>query len=249
MNKNLPVLIVDDDQNIGETLVDILVAGGIEAVFATSGKVALDLIREKDFDAVLLDIRMPVMNGVDTLMEIKKLSPLTPVVMITAYAEDKHIEQAMVEGALQILLKPLDVDKIISFLEELKNLKSVLIVDDDKTFCSALSEFLDMKGYKTVIAHKVEEALDKYYKHKPEIILVDLKLDGKTGMEIVNEIRGKGYRSAIIMMSAFTREFQPLIDEALKEKAQSFIEKPFKMNTIVELLGAITRKRLQEALG
>ena len=68
-------------------------------------------------------------------------------------------------------------------------------------------------------------------------------------MEIVNEIRGKGYRSAIIMMSAFAREFQPLIDEALKEKAQSFIEKPFKMNTIVELLGAITRKRLQEALG
>jgi len=161
MNKKLSVLVVDDDPKIDETLVDILVAKGHEAVFTTSGREALGLIKEKKFDAVLLDIKMPVINGVDTLVEIKKHSPLTSVVMITAYAEDKLIGQARIEGALQILLKPLDIDKIINFLEKLKSLKSVLIVDDNKTFCNALSEYLDNQCYKTVIVHNVEDALEE----------------------------------------------------------------------------------------
>lgn len=249
MNKKLSVLIVDDDLGINESLVDILVLKGHEAVFATSGKESLSLIKEKKFDAVLLDMKMPVMNGLDTLVEIKKHSPLTSVVIMTAYAEDKLIEQAIIEGALQILLKPLDVDKIINFLEKLKSLKSVLIVDDDKTFCNAFGKYLDTQGYKVVIAYNVKDALEKFYEHETEILLVDLKLEGETGLDIVNTIREKGYKSAIILMSSVSKEFMPEIGENLKKKnVQGFIEKPFTMNAIIELLGEVARKRLQEVL-
>ena len=75
MNKKLSVLIVDDDTNIGDSLYDILEVKGYDVRFASNGNEALSIIKERRYDVVLLDIRMPDMNGVETFRYIKELSP------------------------------------------------------------------------------------------------------------------------------------------------------------------------------
>ncbi len=249
MSKKISILIVDDDADLGDSLTDILDAKGYDASFATSGKEALRIIKEKKVDAIFLDIRMPEMNGVETLSCIKKYSPMTSVVMITAYAEDELVGQAIVEGALKILKKPLDLEKIISFVEKMQSLKTMLIVDDNKEFCNILREYADKQSYNVSIAHNVSEAIEKYDEDQTRFLLIDMKLNGDNGMEIVNTIREKGSKSTIILMSGYVDKFQPLIDGAINDKVDYFIEKPFQMTNILEIIGEVTRKILQEELG
>jgi DNA-binding NtrC family response regulator len=248
VNKKISILTVDDDAGLGDSLTDLLNAKGYDARFATSGKEALSIIKEKKIDAIFLDIRMPEMNGVETLNCIKKCSPLTLVVMITAYAEDELVEQARIEGALQILKKPLDIERLISFLEKLQRLKTLIIVNDSKVFCSTLRECLDDLNYNVVIANNVCEGIEKFDENKAELLLVDINPHGDNGLELVNAIREKGSKSAIILMSGYAYQLQPLIDDAIKNKIDHFIVKPFEMKNMIEIIGEVTRKRLKEVL-
>lgn len=248
MKKRISILIVDDDADLADSLTDILAVKGFDASFATSGKEALKIIKGKKIDAIFLDIRMPEMNGVETLNYIKKYSPLTSVVMITAFADNELIDQAKIDGALTILKKPLDLDKIINFIEKMQNLKTLLIVDDNKEFCNTLAEYVDSYSYNVSIAHNVREGVEKYEENKSGVLLIDMKLNGDNGLEIVNTIREKDSKSAIILMSGYAGQFESLIDNAVNTKVDHFIDKPFKMNNIIELIGEVTRKKLVEVL-
>ncbi|MBT3878712.1 MAG: response regulator [Candidatus Scalindua sp.] len=248
MNKKISILIVDDDADLGDSLSDILEAKGCRSKFVTSGKEALSIIKEEQFDAIFLDIKMPEMNGVETLNCIKKSSPLTSVVMITAYAEDKLVEEAMIEGALKILKKPLDLNKIMSFIEKLQRLKTLLIVDDNKEFCDTLRQYIDKHSYNVSTAHSVTDGIEKYDKYQTEFLLIDMKLNGNNGLEIVNAIREAGSKSSVILMSGYADEYKSLIDDAIKNDVDHFIAKPFQISNVIEMIGDVTRKRLQEVL-
>ncbi len=246
MNKKLSVLIVDDDISLGDSLTDILEAKGYDARFASSGKDALSIMKEKKYDVVLLDIRMPDMNGVETFRYIKELSPLTSVVMITAYAEDELVNQAREEGPLQILSKPLDIDKIIGFLRKQELLKTIFMVDDDIAFCNSLKDAIELYGYNVTVVHNAQDAIESFTNQKYGIILLDMKLPEKNGLEVAEAIKEKGFKCAIIMMSAYKKEFQSLIDKTMP--TGEFIEKPFAIDDIIKLLNDVSRDRLKQKL-
>ena len=107
---NMPrVLIVDDDPGIRETMDDILTLEGYLVDTADCGEKAVESCTEEHYDVVLLDIRMPGMNGVETLREIKRIDPEVRVIMITGYQVGRLAAQAMEEGAEATFRKPLDV--------------------------------------------------------------------------------------------------------------------------------------------
>jgi len=246
MNKKLSVLIVDDDVDLGDTLLDILDAKGYDVSFASSGPNALRKIEKKQYDVVLLDIRMPGMNGVETLKQVNVRSPLTTVVMITAFAHDDLINDAKEEGVLKILNKPLDIDKIISFLKKHEILKTMFMVDDDTEFCNSLKDAIELHGYNVTVVYSAQEAIDTFKNQEYGIILLDMKLNGKSGIDVAESIKEKGYDSAIVMMSAYKKEFQSLLENAGQECA--FIEKPFEINSIIKLLDKVSKKKLLEVL-
>ncbi len=246
MNKKLSVLIVDDDTNIGDSLYDILEVKGYDVRFASNGNEALSIIKERRYDVVLLDIRMPDMNGVETFRYIKELSPLTSVVMITAYADDELVSQAREEGSLQILSKPLDIDKILGFLKKYELLKTIFMVDDDIAFCNSLKNAIELHGHNVTVVHNAEEAIESFSIQQYGIILLDIKLNGMNGLEVANAIKEKGYKCAIVLMSAYKKEFQSLIDKTML--TSEFIEKPFAIDDILQLLNEVSRERLKETL-
>ncbi len=116
------ILVVDDDRAVRESVVEILTAGGAEVASAENGKVALELIRVRDFDVVLSDVVMPEMDGYDLLLEIRRLKPATHVVLMTGFYYDKDhvIKRSRMQGLDgMIFKKPLDADKLRAVLVEL----------------------------------------------------------------------------------------------------------------------------------
>jgi CheY-like chemotaxis protein len=83
---------------------------------AYSGEEAVTMIQSDNPDCVLMDIKMPGINGVDTLKIIKKLAPDLPVVFMCAYATEGQIREAQKLGAYTVLDKPIDIEMVLSFL-------------------------------------------------------------------------------------------------------------------------------------
>ena len=106
------ILVVDDDPDIRQVLLDRLNAYGYEVQTATDGQEALDALRRADYDGMILDIRMPRVDGLEVLRRTRKSHPSLPVVMITASKVAEDDLQAISSGAKELLLKPFDAPQL-----------------------------------------------------------------------------------------------------------------------------------------
>ena len=104
------VLVVDDDPGHRGMLEALLSRWGLAVTSAPDGKEAVERVCERPFDMVLMDIRMPDMDGITALKEIRKYNPAVPVVLMTAYSAVESAVEAMKSGAVDYLIKPLDFD-------------------------------------------------------------------------------------------------------------------------------------------
>lgn len=114
----MDILIVDDQAGV-RYLLDILVREvGHRAFTARNGLEAIELARTVQPDLVFMDVRMPLMGGLEALGKIKTISPRTDVIMMTAYGSDETVSHAMQKGALCCIAKPFDVDQMKELLYE-----------------------------------------------------------------------------------------------------------------------------------
>src|SRR6266852_1502725 len=112
MSRKIRVLVVDDDSLLRKLIADQLARVEFDALPAASGKEALDILREADYDVVLLDIMMPDISGLDALREIRKLEDPPEVVMLTADISLATGVEAMRHGAYDYLTKPATLDEM-----------------------------------------------------------------------------------------------------------------------------------------
>ena len=106
------VLVVDDEPGMRDFLEIMLRKDGYEVDTASDGAEAIDRIEQKMFDLAVVDIQMPIMNGIDVLQKINEKSPETTVIMITAYASHETAIDAMKLGAYDYITKPFKIDEI-----------------------------------------------------------------------------------------------------------------------------------------
>jgi DNA-binding NtrC family response regulator len=107
------ILVVEDDRVQRDILADILTTSGYGVKAVGSGAAAIEALRDDGFDLVLTDMRMPEMDGLELLREVKRLRPETEVVVMTAYATVETAVTAMKEGAIDYLGKPFDKDQLL----------------------------------------------------------------------------------------------------------------------------------------
>ncbi len=116
--KKARILVVDDDVGMCETLSDILDTKGYEVVTANNGYQAVEKVAEGDVDLVLMDIRMPGMNGVDACKTMKTEKPDLKVILMTAFTVEVLVAKAMKEHDVQVLSKPLDIEMVLNVLQD-----------------------------------------------------------------------------------------------------------------------------------
>ena len=108
----LKILVVDDKKVIGDLFDFTLGFGGHAITFADNAKSAVDAIKDKNFNIVFLDIIMPEKDGIETLKEIKTLSPNLPIVMMSGYSIEEKKVNAKQLGAVGCLKKPFEIDDV-----------------------------------------------------------------------------------------------------------------------------------------
>ncbi len=116
MNKR-PVLVVDDDPSMRMALSESLLSCGYQVEAAVDGADALTKFNKGKFDVVITDMRMPKVGGIEVLRGIKKISPETHVIVITAYGTVNTAVQAMKEGASDFIMKPFSIDDLESVVK------------------------------------------------------------------------------------------------------------------------------------
>ena len=115
----LRILVVDDEQSICLLLQDVLSRFGHAVTACRDGATALQLAQEGRFDLVFLDIRMPGMGGLEVLKRLRELHPAATFVMITGYAKDDIIDEALQSGASSCLCKPFSLSQVKKLLEDI----------------------------------------------------------------------------------------------------------------------------------
>lgn len=121
MNNALNVLIVDDQAGVRYLLEILVKESGHKAYTAQNGVEALEKVLAIKPDLIFMDVRMPIMGGLEALGKIKKISPRTEVIMMTAYSADDTATLALKKGAIRCMRKPFDVEEIKNLLEEFKS--------------------------------------------------------------------------------------------------------------------------------
>jgi len=123
------ILIVDDDPGMRETLCDILEEKGFVVAMAENGRDAIERMRERSFDLILIDVMMPGMNGVETLRQIKAINPQVTTVIMTGHSKlEGLVSEALWEGVDGVLYKPFDIDAVIEMIES-KGVSAPPVVD------------------------------------------------------------------------------------------------------------------------
>lgn len=114
----LKILIVDDEERFLSTTKKLLSKYGYEALIAQSGKEAIEILGLHMIHVVILDVKMPIMDGIETLRQIKKGFPLVEVIMLTGHATVESAVDGLKSGATDYLMKPTDVEDLIKKSEE-----------------------------------------------------------------------------------------------------------------------------------
>lgn len=112
------VLLVDDEDEMVTTLTERLQLRAIDADCVFSGKDAITLVREKMYDVVVLDMKMPGMSGLETMEQIQEIRPETKIIFLTGHGSVADCEASKKGGACSYLLKPVDIEVLIDKMHE-----------------------------------------------------------------------------------------------------------------------------------
>jgi CheY-like chemotaxis protein len=232
------LLIVEDDADLAENLAEILEGMGYSALIADSGERALDLLERESVDGVITDFRLPGLDGVELIGKLRAKGLPVPVVVISAFIDPRVAEQAEEAGALDVLPKPVDLERLFQLVDAFSRPRgAVLIVEDNEALAENLAEALENTGLSTVIGSSAEAALE--HRTLPRVALVDLRLPDKDGLEVARRLCARDPTIKIIFVTAFGEELQQRLAGAVESIAcalgdHSLVAKPFDLADLVQ---------------
>lgn len=245
----MKILVVDDDRRIVKTTCDILKIKGHEPIAAYSGEEGVEKVRSDPPDCVLMDIKMPGLNGVEALKQMREIVPALPIILVSAYATDDLMEEAKHAGAYAILSKPLNFPIILSFLSLLDRAESILVVDDDPAFCKTLKDILTLRGFQVETENEAQGVMGHLENnYKLAIVLLDLKLGVVNGVDVLKEIQTKYPGKPVLMMTGYRQEMGRSIEQAQKIGVYTCLYKPFELDDLFRLIEEIRIGKLKNLL-
>ena len=173
------ILIIDDEKSIRKTMREILEYEGYTVEEAENGKDGLDLIKDEHYDIILLDIKMPKMDGIEVLEEAMKVAPDTPVIMISGHATVENAVEAVKKGAFDFISKPPDLNRLLITIRNALDKSS--LITETKVLKRKVTKTREMIGESPSIV-KIKETIERV---APTDARVFITGENGTGKELV----------------------------------------------------------------
>jgi len=240
------VLVADDDDHIRSLLMDTLSALGYKTLGAKNGDEALTLLDTEKLDLVITDVKMPKINGLSLLRQIKNKNPLMPVLIITGYNFAYTKDKAMGSGADGFLAKPFRIGKIEELMQKALGikgsttqerpyrLKKILVVDDDDELRNMLLEVLGSLDYFPIGVEDGEQALKQLRIQDFDLVISDIRMPEMDGLTLLKNIKQKAPKLPVVMITGFPSTCP--VQKAMQEGADGYLAKPFRIEKIDELM-------------
>jgi len=223
------ILVVDDEESHRIMLRAVLRDEGYEVAEAADGSEAVRAVEGESFDLVLLDVRMKTMDGIEALNEIRKISPLIPVLIMTAYASVKTAVEALKAGAFDYLTKPLDIEELKILIE--KALELYHLREENLTLKERLGDRFD---FSKIIgkSRKMRDLFDTLSLVAPTDATILILGESGTGKELVaNAIHHNSLR-----------KIQPFIKVSCSALPETLLESELFGHEKGSFTGAIARR-------
>ncbi len=237
MKHQANILVVDDNKDLLNTFALILKRKGYMVDTAEDGLQALEKFVMHHYDLVLMDVKMPQVDGIEALHRMREHDPKVRVILMTAYCEESRLQKMKEEGACSTLCKPIDIPKLIEMIGEVTRDPSILIVDDDDDFRFSMARMLELHNLRVTTAVSGEDALRIARQRMLQIAFVDIKMKGMDGLE--TSIRLKEIRPdmLIVLMTGYREEVKQIVEKAQEKGVLTCLYKPFKMADLRQVAG------------
>ena len=290
------VLLVDDEEDYVRTMAERLKLRDLESQVATSGAQALEMVRSQVPDVMVLDLRMPGIDGMEVLERVKEEHPQVQVVILTGHGSDAEEQEARALGAFEYLQKPADTAELIDtiraawkrglkvaaeFLRESREefdrtmeaaawaeagepdlavdaarrppkeetpedegALKVLLVDDEEDYVRTMAERMEMRELGSDVALTGEQALEMLELDLPDVMVLDLRMPGLGGMEVLRRVKEAHPFVEVIILTGFGSDE----DEAQARRLGAFdyLRKPVDLSDLVATIrraGRVHRAR------
>ena len=248
----IKILVIDDDRMNCELIQSVFTRHGYQVLSATSGIEGLTLFRQQAPRVTILDLRMPEMDGLTVLKEIRAYDPHAPVIILGGGATEEQENQARGLRVTDFIRKGLSLDVLVECVNRVVQLpaksvpavrgvagsaavadtgETILVVDDEPLVRDLLVQFLSLRGYRAFGVKDGIEALSMVEQAPPDLILLDLLMPGMDGVEVLRQLRQREYRGEVIIITGSHDEDS--LDEAWAMGPQEVIGKPIDLEQLL----------------
>jgi len=238
MGKKPNVMVIDDDIAIRELLYRILTKKDYEVTTAIGAEQALQLLEKNKPDLIVVDFKMPGMDGLSFVKKVRSSDKNLPIIMLTGFNDELVELEAKKAGVQAFLRKDMGINLFTESVNKLIDPKRlaqklnakreyIMVVDDDPDIRSLLKRFLEKKDYEVSSFGTAEEALDEINKRKPGLVLMDINLPGMDGITALKKLKEKHADIGVIMISGNTE--LETAKQSVSMGAYDYIMKPFNM--------------------
>ncbi len=300
----IKVLLVDDEEAYVKTLAERMEMRDVGSRVALSGEEALQILEDEPPDVMVLDLRMPGIDGMEVLERVKQKHPHIEVIILTGHGSDREEKEARRLGAFEYLQKPADTTHLLKTVRAAwrKSLKAaaefikdsqeefdrsmaaaafaeagapemaaeamqesspehgedaeepvaaeteastqmlkVLFVDDEEDFVRTMAERMEMREVGSEVALDGEQALQMLEDEVPDVMVLDLRMPGIDGLEVLRRVKKTYPQMAVIIMTGHGSERDE--KEARRLGAFDYLTKPVDINHLMDVVREAGRSR------
>jgi len=232
------VLIVDDEVEILNSLHRALKFNYDVVTCGDSTKV-MTLLKKERIDCILMDIKMPEINGIELSKEIKFTYPHLPIIIMTGHGDENDAIQALKYGISAYIKKPINIyllfDEIKRVIKSTKEQEEkqtkILLVDDDKALLKSLSQAFKLLPYDVTTCDSGEKALTLLKSHHYDILITDTKMPKMNGLQLIQHAKKTNEFIICIIITGVST--QDMAINSIKLGAFDYLRKPFKIEDLV----------------
>ena len=204
--EKVSVLVVDDDVDLADSLEEVLSSRGHSVAVAYDGESAVRLFKESHFDIAFVDVQLPGINGTESLMAFRELKPECKVMMMTGFSVQTLLDQAMTNGALGVLEKPVDIRRLLKVAEDARPEGIILLADDDPDFSDSVARTLEDAGFRVLMASDGQQAITLGMEHDLDLMILDLKMPVVDGVEAFKVINARHPQLPTLIVTGYPEE-------------------------------------------